>query len=174
MVLQWFEDAVEIHRVVRSEEDYQAIWSKIDAALSSPTDAFNEAVSHLQSPDPSQRAIAVDALGQIGCQVHQYRSPALRHLLRAATGEKDADVQWSIVFALSHLADPAALPTLVEMRTNKDPDVRYQVAQALARVASKTKKAQASRTLIEFLDDSDPGVRKKAQEALHQITHLDV
>lgn len=166
----WFAEAVELHHRCESEAAYQPIWTLIDRSLSAPTTAFEIAVSHIESSDASERAVAADTLGQLGCKHGEHHRPALRHLMALADHEADPDVQWSIIFALSHLADPASLPVFVRFARNEDADVRYQVAQGIPRVASPHGRDSAVRALLELSSDPDARVRDQAEKSVARLS----
>jgi HEAT repeat protein len=113
--------------------------------------------------------VAVDALGQLGHQHHTYQLRALRRLAKLAEQETDDDVQWSIVFGVSHIGLPAGLPVLLTLRHSTDPDVRYQVAQGIPAIAAHADHAQALRVLGELSEDKDKGVRDRAMAAIDTL-----
>jgi HEAT repeat protein len=104
---------------------------------------------------------ATTALGAIGSPL------ALSPLVDLLLFDESAEVRHAAAVSLSQLGPPA-VPTLVQLLEDPEPEVRARAADALRRVGRKA--ASADRPLQTVLDDSSPLVRLNAMEALWAIT----
>jgi HEAT repeat protein len=118
-------------------------------------------VEALRDPDQHVRSVAVTALGAIGADA-SVAVPALVALLKTEDCLK-------AVLALQAFGPQAAAanPALVELLKDKDPTIRWNTTDALAKI-----KADAPTTvpaLVEALQDDDAKVREHCAEALGEF-----
>lgn len=113
--------------------------------------------------DPTARAEAVEALGQIAGE--QPGEDILPELVRAL-GDRDAGVVRKAQDALQSLV-PDSLPALIKGLSAADPEVRSQVALALEEVGPEA--TPAIGPLVTALSDPDANVRSNAMNALVEI-----
>lgn len=120
--------------------------------------ASETAMANLNSPDASQRRVAVATLSSIGA------SGALNELI-ARLDDVNGEVRLAAANALGQLGGKRALLALRKHATSSDPDLRLAVAQALG-----IDPAPASTpTLLRLLKDRDARVRAAAATALGAI-----
>jgi len=162
-----FRSAVEAHRAVTDEHEYKAVWSLLEPlATATPVAAVQIALAELGSSDAAERSVATDLLGLVAGLHRSYCTQVVRRLLRHSKTERHEDVQWSLAMASAHSADARTFPLLARLTESSDPDVRYQVVQAVGAVADAATKATAVRLLRLLAADADEGVRAKAMETL--------
>lgn len=162
-----FGGAVEAHRVITGEHEYDAVWSLLEPlATEAPALAVQIARAGLGSVDASERSVATDLLGLVAGLHRSYRSQVVRRLVRQSRAERHEDVQWSLAMASAHSGDARTFPVLAKLTESSDADVRYQVAQAIGAVADATTKDTAVRLLRLLAADAEEGVRAKAMETL--------
>ena len=122
-----FRRAVEAHRVVSDEREYEAVWSLLEPlATSAPAGAVQIGLVGLGSADAAERSVATDLLGLVAGLHRSYRSQVVRRLLRHSKTEHYEDVQWSLAMASAHSGDARTFPVLARLTESSDPDVRYQ------------------------------------------------
>jgi len=68
--------------------------------------------------------------------------------------------------ASAHSGDARTFPLLARLTESSDPDVRYQVAQAVGAVADAATKDTAVRLLRLLAADAEEGVQAEAMETL--------
>ncbi len=118
-------------------------------------DAISALVRALDDEDRGVRESAVDALAKIG---------ALDALLSALKSKK-ARVKSAAALALGRMGAEDAIPHLSEvLRNEKNPEVKWSAAWALAEIGRKSLRA-----LISALNDEDECVRWCAVEALGKL-----
>jgi len=162
-----FRRAVEAHRAVTDEHEYDAVWSLVEPlSTASPAEAVQIALVGLGSVDEAERSVATDLLGLVAGLHRSYRAQVVRVLLRHSKTERHEDVQWSLAMASAHSGDARTFPVLARLTESSDPDVRYQVAQAVGAVADAATKDTAVRLLRLLAADAELGVRAKAIETL--------
>ena len=105
----------------------------------------------LSDTDPTVRAKAVLALGQIG------EASSLADSLKAAT-DAVPEVRQSAAFTIGLLADVASEPDLERLAGDATPGVRAAAAEALGRVHAMA----AVPTIVRLLDDPEKDVRVAA------------
>lgn len=123
--------------------DPQTIDALVDAAL--------------QGENVGLRNAALEALGRLG----QQASAALRERLRATIGGE----RKFLIEALGDSADPQAVPDLVGLCDDPDPNVAAAAVDALARIGG----AEAERALCARLTSSQPFLRMAALDALVRL-----
>ena len=102
-------------------------------------------VSQLGSEDPRIRSRAALALGRIG-------DPATAAAL-GGVNDPDVSVRRMVAFALGEIADSAAVPPLVELLSDADPEVRALALEGLSKAAD----AVASRAArVHLAAETDP------------------
>jgi HEAT repeat protein len=118
-------------------------------------------VEALRDPDAHVRSVAVTALGEIGADASE-AVPALVALLKTEDCLK-------AVLALKAFGSEAmaANPALVELLKDKDPTIRWNVADTLAKI--KVDAPTTVPALVEALRDDDAKVREHSAEALGEF-----
>lgn len=117
-------------------------------------------VEALKDEEQRVRLAAIDALGKIG-PAAESAIPELRRIaLDNAAGA------WTAIDALGRIGMPAA-PTLTELLSHKDADVRRFAAQEFARIGPEAKAAVP--VLTRLLKDDNVDVRLEAAVALYAI-----
>jgi HEAT repeat protein len=143
------------------EDDEGGPWeavSKLQAIAS--REVFDHAVQWCRNNKPAKRRRGVDILAQLGkTEDHPevvFAGESYKTIATVLEDELDLQVIDSCLVALGHLGNPAAVPLILDHRTNTDPDVRFAVAFALSCFADE---AAAIPALLELMDDSDPDIR---------------
>jgi HEAT repeat protein len=143
------------------EDDEQGPWeavSKLQAIAS--RDVFDKAVQWCRNNSPAKRRRGVDILAQLGkSEEHPdvvFADETYAVVVRVLEDELDLQVIDSCLVALGHLGNPAAVPLILEHKTNTDPDVRFAVAFSLGSFADNPEAIQA---LLELMEDDDPDIR---------------
>ncbi len=143
------------------EDDEGGPWeavSKLQAIAS--REVLDKATQWSRNNKPAKRRRGIDILAQLG---HTKDHPegvfnAERYTVVTGVLEDELDTQVidSCLVALGHLGNPAAVPLILDHRSNTDPDVRFAVAFGLSSFADEP---AAIRVLLELMEDSDPDVR---------------
>jgi HEAT repeat protein len=154
-----FGDAVAAFRSARGSDDYSAVLEAAEEVADAGPEAAAYAHARLGDPDPAVRAVACDVLTFAADEYDEVDTDIATDLIALANGEADSDVLWSAVRAVGAVADGRTLPTLVRLARHPDPDIRYQVANALPRLAPS---AELIATLISLTVDVDDEVRNWA------------
>lgn len=143
------------------EDDEGGPWeavSKLQAIAS--REVFDKAVQWARNNKPAKRRRGVDILAQFGHTEEKpegvFHPERYEVIVGVLEDELDLQVIDSCLVALGHLRIPAAVPLIVEHRTNSDPDVRYAVAFALGSFADEP---MAIHALLQLMEDDDPDVR---------------
>jgi HEAT repeat protein len=143
------------------EDDDGGPWeavSKLQAIAS--REVFDKAVQWSRNNKPAKRRRGVDILAQLGKTEDRtevvFADETYAVVVSVLEDELDLQVIDSCLVALGHLGNPAAVPLILEHRTNTDPDVRFAVAFALGSFADEP---AAIRALLELMEDNDPDVR---------------
>jgi len=118
-------------------------------------------VATLNDPDPHLRSVAALALGEIGPHTPEV-CPALIGLLKTES-------RLSAVRALNRFGFEAraAVPSLIDLLQDSEPEVRWNAAQALGTIGPEARAAVPA--LIERLKDLDADVREHSAESLGLI-----
>jgi HEAT repeat protein len=121
-------------------------------------------LSYLQDPDPGARARAALALARI-------QDPSTIPALTSALSDDDASVRSEAAFALGEtFSDKTEDALMRDLETEKDPDVRETIVEALGKVGGQA----ASGALAAALDSPDSGVRSRAATALGLLGRREV
>lgn len=155
-----------------------------------PSVDLQKIVAQLQDPKPEKRRLACVELAKLREQstaaaveaATRDSSPIVRaaalgtfraiaqlqsieRLLEALRADPNREVRWQAAIELEVLADPRAVPALIQALKGRDPLVRVGAAEALKGIPD----AAALQPLIRALKDPDPGVRRAATEAIGKI-----
>ena len=109
-----------------------------------------------------------EALFSIGrCNTRGDLAPIVRW-----TKSSNAEIRWRATWALFRPRDPAAIPTLLTLATDKSADVRLWAVRGLSRpmTDSAGKTADAERAVLAALNDEDRRVRTEAIRAVGTYT----
>ena len=87
--------------------------------------------------------------------------------LQEAMDSSSDDTRWSVADAFAHSPHKSAMKLLLKMQTDRDADVRRNVAYGLVNNNSRESRA----ALQKLLKDENEGVRNAAQESLNKISH---
>jgi len=149
-----------------NEDDEGGPWeavSKLQAIAVDQEDGrlvFDKAVRWCRDKKPAKRRRGVDILAQLGkTEEHPdvvFAAETYDIVVSVLEDELDLQVIDSCLVALGHLANPAAIPLILEHRKNSDPDVRFAVAFALGSFADDP---AAIHALLELMEDNDPDIR---------------
>jgi HEAT repeat protein len=123
-------------------------------------EVFDKAAQWARNNKPGKRRRGIDILAQLGkTEDHPevvFAEETYALVASVLEDELDLDVIDSCLVALGHIGNPAAVPLILEHRSNSDPDVRFAVAFALSCFADEP---AAIRVLLELMQDSDPDIR---------------
>ena len=143
------------------EDDEGGPWeavSKLQAIAS--REVFDKAVQWARNNKPAKRRRGIDILAQLGKTEDNpdtiFPDEVYAIVTSVLEDELDMQVVDSCLVALGHLANPAAVPLILEHRNNTDPDVRFAVAFALSSFADEP---AAIRVLLQLMQDSDGDIR---------------
>jgi HEAT repeat protein len=148
------------------EDDEGGPWeavSKLQAMASDPVlgrAIFDRAVRWCRDNKPAKRLRGIDILAQLG-KTEDHPEPVFAdetYAIVASVLEDELDLQVidSCLVAFGHIGNPAAVPLVIEHRTNTDPDVRFAVAFALSSFADEP---DSIRVLLQLMQDDDADVR---------------
>jgi HEAT repeat protein len=151
-------------------DDYDARWDcVVELQATGSESVFEHAVAWCNSPDPLERAIAADVLGQLregeSTSFGDRAAPPVSRLL----GDFDARVLEAAARALSYIGVRDQLEALVALAKHPDPDLRHGVVLAL----NRTHVPLALETLIRLSADDDATVRDWATFGLGSQTDAD-
>lgn len=154
-----------------SELDEDAYWELITALWRRGTSEILEDARQLcHSPDPVERRLGANILGQLGARPGVFHEERLMALLEVLGGEEDEDVLVAACTGLGHLADTRANGALIHLKNHQDEDVRHAVAFGLS---GELDEASIS-VLVELSEDEDADVRNWATFRLGSKDALDV
>ncbi|SDL59223.1 HEAT repeat-containing protein [Nonomuraea maritima] len=117
-------------------------------------ESFIEARRLCAADTVTERLLGVDIMGMLRPFVDR-TLPVLRYL---AASEDDAVVLYSVLIAFGHLADPRALPSVIDLAGHGDSRVRYGAAYALQHVLGDPPDRAGLETLRKLAADSDADV----------------
>ena len=143
------------------EDDEGGPWEAVSKLQAIATrEVFDHAVQWCHNNKPAKRRRGIDVLAQLG-KTEEHPEPVFPDEIFAIVvsvleDELDLEVVDSCLVALGHIGNPAAVPLILEHRTNSDPDVRFAVAFSLSCFADDP---TAIRVLLELMQDSDADVR---------------
>ena len=167
--------AVELNRVVTTDEDYEAVWPLLSQMAEDVPAAIRIGTMMLSRPDPVERATGCQLLGRVvAAGSGDVKTAVIDALLAFADTEHDADVQWAMVRALDCAWDPRALPVLLQFVDHDDADLRRAAACGIFASMSDGEPDPAGlRALIGLTRDADPEVRNWAAFGLGAILDAD-
>lgn len=119
----------------------------------------------LAEADPRRRALGADLLGQATSVDSDFGGPAVRLLLPQLEVEQDPGAIESIITALGHAGDPAAITAVGARSNHVHEDVRFAVAYTLP-ILGLTEDSLS--TMRELTRDLDSDVRDWATFGLAQ------
>lgn len=123
-------------------------------------EVFDRAAAWIQNNDDSLRLRGIDVLAQLGKTIEHretaFSSETLAIVLDTLGREKVPAIIDSCIVALTHVGDPADLPTILSFLTHSDPDVRHSVAFTLGSFSSNPEAIQG---LLKLMQDTDKHVR---------------
>ncbi|GAA3218168.1 ankyrin repeat domain-containing protein [Actinocorallia longicatena] len=130
------------------------------------TGTFEDAAKLAADPDPLRRRLGVDVLAQLGRGGDRpFATKSLPILRRMTRDETDPALLRSLILALSHHGDAAALPEVLKHSRHDDPAVRDAVAFALMSVLPPDD-ALGTGELIRMTGDEHEDVRDWATTSL--------
>ena len=167
--------AVELNRVVTTDEEYEAVWPLLSQMAEDVPAAIRVGTAMLSRPDPIERATGCQLLGNVvAVNSGDVKTAVMDALLAFADTEHDEDVQWSMLRALDGAWDPRALPVLLRFIGHADSDLRRAAACGIFASMSDGEPDPAGlRALIDLTRDADPEVRNWATFGLGAILDAD-
>jgi HEAT repeat protein len=165
---EWSQDLADTRPAVRRSAAFALGRIGSDALVKAPALA-----KALHDSDPSVRAMAAEALGDIALALHggglSVWDAAGPVLGKALTDEADPSVRRAAAYALGTFRDraEALLPELRNALHDSDAGVRRQAARALGRLGEAA--GAAVKDLSDLVNDSDVLVRRNAVTALGSI-----
>lgn len=117
-----------------------------------------------------ERRVGADIIGQLGFSERRFTRQRLNILLKMLRQERDSNVLYSVLIALSHLNEADAIGPAARFRTHSDPAVRYAVVHAL----TGSEDPLALKSLIELTNDEDTDVRDWATFGLGTQVDVDM
>jgi HEAT repeat protein len=160
-------------RALRDLDNYSG---GVDPADMQP--AIDPLVAALNDPSPSVRISAAITLGSLGdkraarrlLEIMAEYVPPVRdpHLYYQAEDDLEPYMVTNIAGYLSRINDPATIPPLMAMLSDKRPIIRAASARALGYMHTK----EAAQPLLALLQDGAPEVRLEAVDALGRIPTL--
>ncbi len=129
---------------------------------------FSAAQKLANDPDPVNREIGADILGQLGWSEHTFQEESVAILIKLLSDSTD-DVIASAAFSLGHRNDPSAIPHLLKHIKHPNPRVRHGITFGL----SCHDENSAIEGLIILSEDSDFDVRNWATFGLGSQCDID-
>ena len=114
-------------------------------------------IEYSQSPDPRNRMLGADLLGQLGWGDRTFLEESVQVLI-SMLQDPDVGVIGRAAIALGHRSDPQAIPHLIELAKHEHSDVRYGVVAGLL----GHEEPDAIKALILLTKDADAEVRNWA------------
>lgn len=152
------------------DSDEDAYWDVIVALHWRDTrEVYERAADLCRSFCAVERRVGADILSQLGVLEPAFPKERLNVLLNMLRQESESPVLQSVLSALGHLKDAAAILPASRFRNHPDPDVRYSVVHALTGYDD----ALAVNSLIELTNDEDDGVRDWATFGLGTQSDVD-
>jgi HEAT repeat protein len=162
-------------QALQGDYDDDDAWHAIHALQSIGTrEVFERSSALCTSDEPLKRARAADILGQLGKTSENPTPHFPEESFRALTGMLDAETDSlplsSVVAALGHLGNPAAIPLILPFSYHPDPGVRFGLAFALGCFADDKRGVS---TLLKLMTDKDGEVRDWATFGLGVLGDFD-
>ncbi|MGA2513345.1 MAG: HEAT repeat domain-containing protein [Candidatus Limnocylindrales bacterium] len=149
-------------------------WDLIGGILTEcPDDVLAAGMGLLLGEVERGRTLGADILGRLVGVEPGCRHAVLEALLAALAVERTAAPLASIVAALGHVGEPAALAQMVPLAHHASPEVRLATAFALATIGRQPLAPEARTALIGLSRDADPEVRDWATFGLGTLSDVD-
>jgi HEAT repeat protein len=156
----------ELIGIALCESDEDPHWDAIWALRRHGTqEVFERAVELCRSGCAFERRLGADILGQLGVPDRTFPKESLQALLNLLEGETDPNVLNSVLVALGHIKDRAAIAPSLGFLSHADAAVRYGLVFALTGYDDP----RAIAALIELTKDSDTEIRDWATFGLGSI-----
>jgi HEAT repeat protein len=148
-----------------SDEQWDEMWKELHSLRKFGRVAFDVALRLVNGPY-WDRVVGCDLLGVL-CDPddNAWSHEAAEALVTAAKGETDAEVLWSIAYALGNAGDPIGIPVLTALVSSPDPDVRQQVARSFPSCRTFEEGEDTSAIadgMLKLIEDDDSEVRSWA------------
>jgi HEAT repeat protein len=162
-------------QALQGDYDADEAWQAIHALQAIGTrEVFDMSAALCGSNEPLKRARAADILGQLGKTSENPTPHFPDDCFRSLTGMLDAETDpvplSSVIAALGHLGNPAAIPLILPFSYHPDPGVRFGLAFALGCFADDQRSVS---TLIKLMSDKDGEVRDWATFGLGVLGAFD-
>jgi HEAT repeat protein len=135
-----------------------------------PEDVLAKCLQLLGSEHARARTLGADVLGRLVCVDPGARRAALSASLSALAAETEPGALASIVAALGHIGEAAALDRIVGLAEHPNAGVRLAVAFAVATISPQPLGREARFALIKLSGDLDPEVRDWATFGLGTLS----
>jgi len=132
-------------------------------------EVLDAAATMCKSAEPKSRSVGADILGQLGQPERTFPDECCDVLLQLLNQEDDDQVKAAVVFALGHLRNDRAIPSLIALSRHPNSDVRHAVASSLYGVTSDA----AVAAQLDLMDDSNPEARDWAVTAIGENLAID-
>ncbi len=120
---------------------------------------LDQALAIARAKDVTVRVLAIRALAAFS---KDRPNPKAIDALKAALKESDPVIHQAAAYGLAHIADEGVAAEMAKLEGDADPEIRAQVAYALAR----SKQPNADAVLIKYLDDKENVVKEAALEGV--------
>ncbi|BBL75368.1 HEAT repeat domain-containing protein [Methylomagnum ishizawai] len=122
-------ELIESAYIIQDEGEYWHIIATLHERGSKTE--FDAAKKLTDDPDPINREIGADMLGQLGWSKRTFHKKSVA-ILKKLLSDSEPDVIASAAFALGHRNDPSAIPELLKLTGHPNPWVRHGVAFGLS------------------------------------------
>jgi HEAT repeat protein len=162
-------------QTLQGDYDNDDAWKAIHRLQSIGTrEVFEKAADWCRSEQPLKRVRGVDILSQLGRTAENFDNPFPDETFGVLTtmleSETDPGPLSSILAALGHLKNPAAIPLILPFSYHPDRDVRFDLAFALGCFADDERSVS---TLLKLMTDKDSEVRDWATFGLGNLGDFD-
>lgn len=162
-------------QTLEGDYDNDDAWTAIHSLQSIGTrEVFDKAAEWCRSEEPLKRVRGADVLSQLGRTPENFDNPFPDETFKVLTGmldtETDPGALSSVIAALGHLKNPAAIPLILPFSYHPDRDVRFDLAFALGCFADDER---AVSTLLKLMADKDSEVRDWATFGLGDLSDFD-
>jgi HEAT repeat protein len=149
-------------------------WDLIGGVLSEcPDEVLQVGIELLHDRAGRERALGADILGRLVNVEPSSEGRVLEALTEALAVENEAAPLASVVAALGHVGDPAALDLIFPLADNPNPEVRLAVAFALATLSPEPLARDSRSALIRLCRDTEAEVRDWATFGLGTLSTAD-